>query len=965
MHTEEIKNRIIIETGEDRLSQFVARHGECSLTPDKKSVLTDVMGKSEFVFRQIMQHPQWVPQLLENNELPMTTDGFTQQFDALPAEADEATLHRHLRLMRHFYMSKIAVRDLTNQQPIDVSLKQVSALADALILTAYHTLYEQHCRQFGTPQGSHGPQPMLILGMGKLGGCELNFSSDIDLIFVYPEKGETEGGRRKLEHQQFFIKLAQKLITALNKITADGQVFRVDMRLRPFGDSGPLVMHMAAFEDYYQEQGRHWERFAMIKARVLNPASPYREEVENILKPFTFRRYLDFTTIDSLRDMKHLIASEQRRRQLGENIKLGNGGIREIEFFAQSFQLIHGGREPALQVKGLKDTLTAIHTLSLASRDDMTALYQHYLFLRKTEHTLQQINDEQTQLLPEENLRKTILAAVLGYADYASFSDALSDVRHNVNQMFQDIIETPQDSHDDDDSTYLRCCDGWHLTLSESEFCELLVPPLSQDEASGVFHSLAGFRENLTKSRLGQRGADSLNRLMPEVIYSLVEQHPSKTKQVLDRLLNVVLAVAGRTTYLDLLLENPDVLNQLIKLCDRSEWIALQVKRFPLLLDELLTPLYLQQQNTNIDESRTVYRDELRQQMLRIEPEDVEMVMDSWRQFRLCQQLRIAASDISGSLPIACVSDKLTALAEIILENVLLHAWSHTQNKYGKPTHLKEGEYGFMIVGYGKLGGYELGYGSDLDLVFIHNAPRDAVTDGKRQIGASQFYIKLAQRLMHLLNTKTLFGQLYETDLRLRPSGNAGLLCCHIDGFAKYQLEDAWTWEHQALVRARSITGDSELMAQFDQVRENVLRQPRDALQLCRDVREMRAKMREHLIASNANGIDLKQCHGGITDIEFLAQYWVLANANCLSELTKFTDNLRIIEMAAKHNLVTKEDTLTLQKAYLTLRDHYHQLTLADHRFADNSQVLASTRQAVTAIWDKTVNAEYATAPDH
>ena len=952
MPTTKLKNRIIQKKGEQAWQSLCERHPHLSEFSEHEETIIAALGCSEFIFRQCLAHPTLLSECLSKKPVADTVDAFSNALSPLLAGQDEAGLTKALRVFRNQHMARITWLDMLNQQTIETSLTQVSALADALILGAYNSLYQQHCQRYGVPMGEHGPQPMLILGMGKLGGKELNFSSDIDLIFVYPEKGETEGAKKPIENQQFFIKLAQKLINALNKITTDGQVYRVDMRLRPFGDSGPLVMHMAAFEDYYQEQGRHWERFAMIKARVLNPPSPYRQDVENILRPFTFRRYLDFTTIDALREMKGLIASEQRRRQLTSNIKLGAGGIREIEFFAQSFQLIHGGREPALQVKGLKQTLQAIAGKNLASEEDIGALYRHYLFLRKAEHTLQQMNDEQTQLLPDDDMRRAIVAEVMGFEDYDAFLEGLADVCDSVHIMFRGLIDNSEDSHDADDSVFKRCQDAWNLSLSPAEFSALLCPPIHPDDADAIYTRFMAFRDKLSQSRLGQRGRDTLNKLMPEVLYVLIEQAPQKARVVLDRALSVISAITGRTTYLDLLLENPDVLKQLLKLCDRSQWIADQIQRFPLLLDELLTPLYLQQQKTDFNQSLSVYRDELRQSLLRIEPEDVEMTMDAWRQFKLCQQLRIAASDISGSLPIASVSDKLTALAEVMLENVLASAWQHTTDKYGKPAHLQDDEYGFAIIGYGKLGGYELGYGSDLDMVFIHNAPRDSYTNGKRQLDANQFYIKLSQRMMHLLSTKTLFGQLYETDLRLRPSGTSGLLSCHLQGFIKYQKEDAWTWEHQALVRARGITGDSNLLDDFEAARKDILCQHRDVNKLAAEVSQMRQKMREHLLSDTDAGIDLKQCNGGITDIEFIAQFLVLGHASNNAALTRYPDNLRIIDAAREANLLSDSTSQQLQDAYLQLRDRYHQLTLADHRFADQSD-LSDLRAEVKKVWSE------------
>ena len=869
----------------------------------------------------------------------------------------EDDLMRVLRQLRNQEMARIAFHDVLNNQSIKTSLLQVSALADALITHAYHWLYSHLCERYGRPRNDSGDMHMYILGMGKLGGRELNFSSDIDLIFAYPEKGETQGGRKRIENQQFFTKLAQKLIQALNKITNDGQVYRVDMRLRPFGESGPLVLHFAALEDYYQEQGRHWERFAMIKARVINDDNSSNVQwLKGILHPFTFRRYLDFTTLDALRNMKKLIATEIRRRQLKNNIKLGAGGIREVEFFAQSFQLIHGGREPKLQSKSLLNTLGSLANLGIVELSVTDELTNDYLFLRKVEHSLQQYDDKQTQTLPEKTSQQQALVDILGLPDYATFLAELSNAMERIHGYFNELVEESHETHTEEDALFTACSDAWRLQLEHAEFAQLFTDFLSKREIEGAFSQLEDFKSKQRHYRIGQKGEDTLNKLLPEILYVLIIQHPNNTVQVLSRLLGVIEAITGRTTYLDLLLENPEVLKQLVRLCERSDWIAQEIRRFPLLLDELLTPLYLGQQNTDIATSKREYEEELRENMLRIEHDDVEMLMDAWRQFKLCQQLRIAASDISNSLPINNVSDKLTVLAEVLLEAVINAAWGQMQMRFGVPSHLEGNDKGFAVIGYGKLGGFELGYGSDLDLVFIHNAPRGISTDGKKSIEAQQFYIKLAQRVMHLLNTKTIFGQLYETDLRLRPSGNAGLLCCHIDGFEKYQREEAWTWEHQALVRARGICGDSALLDSFKRVRHDILCLPRDKSQLATEVCKMRTKMREHLLSNSTEKIDLKQCAGGITDIEFMAQYWVLAFAHDNENMTQFPDNLRIFDIAAQENIIDKTTASKLQAAYLALREQYHHLTLADTKYADASEALEAIREKVKAHWNALFN---------
>ncbi len=942
-------------------TQLVEKYWETLIThtPNKNRILANeadikrVFSRSPFVADVCAKHPEWLVELLDFAAPSMPQSYYHQKVSEYVSQAKtEDGLAKALRRCRQFHMAAITFSDVLNRQSIDASLLQVSSLANALIQQGYTWLYSSLCSKHGTPVGSHGPMPMYILGMGKLGGHELNFSSDIDLIFTYPEKGETQGGKKSLEHQQFFTRLAQKLIQALNKVTVDGQVYRVDMRLRPFGESGPLVLHFDAMEDYYQEQGRHWERFAMVKARVINSDdSSYEAALQAILTPFTFRRYLDFTTLDALRNMKKLIATEIRRRKLNNNIKLGAGGIREVEFFAQSFQLIHGGREPSLQSKSLLTTLKALEENEIVENEVVEALKQDYLFLRKVEHTLQQYRDQQTQTLPEDEDQRQALIEVMGFPNYAQFLTHLDAVMARIHGHFNELIEESQDAHDPQDSLFSACCDAWQLQMVEHEFCQTFASYLPPEDASRVQHLLLDFNQNQRRYLLGQRGEDTLNKLIPEILYVLITHNAQGVPYILKRVLGVISAITGRTTYLDLLLENPDVLKQLVRLCERSEWVANEIKRFPLLLDELLTPLYLEQQDTDIVASKNDYISELRQSLLRVEPDDVEAMMDTWRQFKLCQQLRIAASDISGSLPIANVSDKLTVLAEVVLEQVVHAAWHQISERFGIPNHLTADNSGFAVVAYGKLGGYELGYGSDLDLVFLHNAPREATTTGAKSIEAQQFYIKLAQRIMHLLNTKTLFGQLYETDLRLRPSGNAGLLCCHLDGFKRYQQEEAWTWEHQALVRARGVCGDKTLLTQFADVRAEILGQPRDKAALRDEVCKMRTKMRQHLLNEKAQKVDLKQCVGGITDIEFMTQYWVLANASTIPSITRYTDNLRILNEAAQHGVIDDKQAKMLQDAYLALREQYHHLTLADTKYADQTDQLAKLREQVTGYW--------------
>ena len=879
------------------------------------------------------------------------------------AEIDsEAVLHQKLRQFRNFHMLRIAWRDLLNMQSIEDSLAQVSELARQLITQTNNWLYQSLQPQLGLPEGEFGPQPMLILGMGKLGGGELNFSSDIDLIFTYPAVGVTSGGKKSVENQQFFTKLAQKIITALDQITADGQVYRVDMRLRPFGDSGPLVMHFDAMEDYYQEQGRDWERYAMLKASILNTPCPYTQQLSEILQPFIYRRYLDFSAIESLRSMKSMIEQEVRRRGLTNNIKLGKGGIREAEFIVQSLQLINGGRESSLKVQSLQLALLELVNLNILPDDSAKNLLHSYLWLRKIEHCLQQFADKQTQVLPNNDIDKKRLLYVLGMTDYQDFMQQLAQHCNAVHQQFSLLIkEDPALALDVADELQQGAKDLWQLQLNAQETHSILDYWHLADEvfetglsiSEDVCQQISAFKQSLTKQRIGQRGLTILNNLMPVIIHNIMSSSAKDHAELFRRILTVLHAVLGRTAYLQLLFENQGALFHLVKLCAASPWVTEQIARFPLLLDELLDPISLYQPVPFHQ-----YSDELRQALLRVEPEDLELQIETLRQFKLSQQLKIAAADISNALPVMQVSDHLTHLAETIIVQVVDIAWQQIVAKHGVPVCETQGpkniqNKGFAVLGFGKLGGWELGYGSDLDLVFLHNCDGQRLTDGKKPIGASGFYIKLAQRILHIFTIKTGLGLLYDVDMRLRPSGNAGLLVCHVNGFATYETENAWTWEHQALCRARFILGCHELLECFTAVRLTVLSKPRVLLELANEVVSMREKMRAHLAKGDAENIDLKQDAGGIADIEFIVQFMLLTHTNAFPSLAKWPDNVRILANLARLSLITKAEADILNQAYLEYRNYAHRLALQNAKLAAINPSIADFQTKVKAIWDK------------
>ncbi len=915
-----------------------------SLSEQARQVLTF----SDFVQESVTAHPDWLAELEASPPQADEWQHYAQWLqDALVDISDEAALMRTLRQFRRRVMVRIAWAQALMLVSEESTLQQLSHLAETLIVAARDWLYDACCREWGTPCSEEGtPQPLMILGMGKLGGGELNFSSDIDLIFAWPEKGATRGGRRELDNAQFFTRLGQRLIKALDQPTQDGFVYRVDMRLRPFGDSGPLVLSFAALEDYYQEQGRDWERYAMVKARIMGDnGDAYANELRAMLRPFVFRRYIDFSVIQSLRNMKGMIAREVRRRGLKDNIKLGAGGIREIEFIVQVFQLIRGGREPSLQSRSLLPTLAAIAQLNLLPEGDDRILREAYLFLRRLENLLQSINDEQTQTLPGDELNRARLAWGMRVENWQTLTDALDGHMAAVRRIFNDLIgDDESESPDDELSEHWR--ELWQDALQEDDTTPVLTH-LSDDDRHRVVALIADFRLELNKRAIGPRGRQVLDHLMPHLLSDVCSRADAPVP--LSRLTPLLSGIITRTTYLELLSEFPGALKHLISLCAASPMIASKLARYPLLLDELLDPNTLYQPTAT-----DAYRDELRQYLLRVPEEDEEQQLEALRQFKQAQMLRVAAADIAGTLPVMKVSDHLTWLAEAIIDAVVHQAWVHMVARYGQPKHLADREgRGFAVVGYGKLGGWELGYSSDLDLIFLHDCPVDVMTDGEREIDGRQFYLRLAQRIMHLFSTRTSSGILYEVDARLRPSGAAGMLVTSTDAFADYQQNEAWTWEHQALVRARVVYGDPQLKAQFDTIRRDVLTATREGATLQTEVREMREKMRTHLGNKHRDRFDIKADEGGITDIEFITQYLVLRDAHSKPKLTRWSDNVRILELLAQNDIMDEHEAQALTRAYTTLRDELHHLALQEQPGHLPLDCFNAERELVRACWQK------------
>ncbi|RMT76731.1 bifunctional [glutamate--ammonia ligase]-adenylyl-L-tyrosine phosphorylase/[glutamate--ammonia-ligase] adenylyltransferase [Pseudomonas viridiflava] len=933
----------------------------------RRQAFDRVCAASDFVTEQVCRDPGMLLEMADSGALERSFSAGQlrgQIAEALSTSTTDDELGRNLRRQRMRQQVRIIWRDLTRQADLIETCRDLSDMADGCIDLAYQWLYERHCQQFGTPTGRRTglPQHMVILGMGKLGAVELNLSSDIDLIFGYPEGGETVGIKRPLDNQEFFIRLGQRLIKALDPVTVDGFVFRVDMRLRPYGSSGALVLSFNALEQYYQDQGRDWERYAMIKARVVGGDQKAGAELLAMLRPFVYRRYLDFSAIEALRTMKQLIQQEVKRKGMAENIKLGAGGIREVEFIAQAFQLIHGGRDLSLQQRPLFKVLKTLEGQGYLPGAVTEELREGYEFLRYTEHAIQAIADRQTQMLPDNEQDQARIALMMGFADWASFHEQLMYWRGRVSWHFRQVIADPDTDPDDEPEDEEVVVGGEWLPLwEESQDEEAASRQLSQAgfvNSEAAIKHLANLRSSPHLRSMQRLSRERLDAFIPRLLAQAVEH--SKPDLVLERVLPLVEAVARRSAYLVLLTENPDALRRLLTLCAASPWIAEQIARFPLLLDELLNEGRLF--NPPLAPELAA---ELRERLIRIPEDDLEQQMEALRHFKLAHSLRVAASEITGSLPLMKVSDYLTWLAEAILEQVLALAWRHSVARHGTPSRADGTlcDPGFVIVGYGKVGGIELGHGSDLDLVFIHDGDPQAETDGAKPIDSAQFFTRLGQRIIHLLTTQTNSGQLYDVDMRLRPSGASGLLVSSLGAFARYQDKEAWTWEHQALVRARVLTGSPDVGREVERVRAEVLGRERDLDKLRAEVSEMRAKMRDNLgsrltaagRAANAfessMPFDLKQDAGGIVDIEFMVQYAALAWSREHPGLLQYTDNIRILEGLEEAGLLPDADASLLREAYKAYRSAAHRQALQKQAGVVSGDQFHCERREVMRIW--------------
>ena len=919
---------------------------ECKLslnaTPAFYDSLVKVWCSSLFVAESCTRKPELLVDLVNSGDLSSlySQKTYAEKLTKL-AVATQAELMIKLRHFRRREMVRIAWRDLAGWADLTETLTDLSHLADTCIQFALDFLYQEACELRGTPLLADGsPQQLVVLGMGKLGAYELNYSSDIDLIFAYAEDGVLPD-RKETTYGEFFTKICRNLIKVLDEITVDGFVFRTDIRLRPYGDSGPILMTFDGMENYYQTQAREWERYAMIKVRQVAGDFKTGPQLMAMFRPFVYRRYLDYGAFEELRSLKAQITQELRRKDRMENIKLGPGGIRECEFIGQAFQLIRGGNEKDLQIRGILDVLQLLGELELLTTKDAEQLKQSYCFLRRVENHIQQYQDQQTHDLPTSPNVQLILAYSLGYADWLSFKNDLDTVRAQVHEVFDQVFSL---SKQDVTTDSARTQKIWACLADDAELLAGLKD-FGLTDADALLAALKDFKRSAAVRRLTSKGAGVLDRLMPQLIEIVQQvQNPDET---LLRILGLFGAVAGRNVYLSLLAENPGALLQLVKLSSASPWICSYLSMYPVLFDELL-------------DTRSLYeplkKDDLEQQLkvllAQVEVQDLEQLMVVLRQFKQLNVLRVAAADIMGVIPLMVVSDYLTYIAESIVSQVIERAWLILADNHGLPPDTDNIASGFAVLGFGKLGGIELGYGSDLDLVFLYQCQDgNAMTNGDKPISCAQFYGRLGLKVRHILDTKLLSGILYEVDMRLRPNGDSGLLVSHIDGYEDYLKNQAWTWELQALVRGRFIAGDLKLKASYEAIRSRILSLPRDTQTLKKEVREMREKMRDALASKDKDQFDLKQSKGGIADIEFIVQFGVLDQASKNIALTTYTDNVRLLEGLQEQGFMSKDHADALKTAYCTYRDVGHKRVLQGERALIDADQVRELSEQVEQIW--------------
>jgi glutamate-ammonia-ligase adenylyltransferase len=902
----------------------------------------DTVHASRFVQRWLNADPERGPELEQLYELSLAEAQFDQLLQAQLAK--NASLPAAMRRLRNLLVSALAVRDLSQRADLAEVLKTISNFAEFAVNTHLHALHAEMCASHGTPTGDESgqAQQMIVIGMGKLGGHELNISSDIDLIFVYPEDGETvlsTPGQRQLSNHEFFSRLGKKLIADIAEITADGFTFRVDMALRPNGNSGPLAASFAMLEEYLMVQGREWERYAWVKARALSGKAADVALLDAIVRPFVYRRYLDFGSINALRTMHaqiraEVIRQETRHPDRNVNIKLGRGGIREIEFLAQVFQLIRGGRDAALRDRSTRHTLQVISERKLLAAPVVAQLLDAYTFLRNLEHRLQYLDDAQTHVLPSSAADQLVIAQMMGYADVSALMTALNAQRTWVAAQFDAIFTDKTAISTTENESGIAAA----IPVLEEVSAEILTDYLDElgfDQSERSAQRLLASWHSPRLQSLPESSRNRLQALMRAALPLVAKQTVESCATTLNRLIDFFETIARRSAYLSLLTEYPHALLRVIRMIAASEWAAKYLTRHPLLLDELLDDAAL-----FMAPDWPAFASECGRQLDSFAG-DTERQMDVLRELHHAQQFRLLAQDLDGVLTVERLADHLSALADVIVAATLKAVWQTIATRHRDLPQ-------FAVIAYGKLGGKELGYASDLDVIFLYD---DDHPD------APALYARLAQRFITWMTSHTPAGILFDIDIALRPDGASGLLVSSFASFEKYQRESAWIWEHQALTRARYCAGDPGIGARFEALREQVLRQPRDEAALRESILSMRQKMHD-AHPNKSDLFDLKHDAGGMIDIEFIVQFLVLRHAANYPEMTGDIGNIALLKLSGQLQLIDASLADSVANAYRLFRKMQHQIRMkGEDRARVAFDQVAAASDAVKLCWTAVLGA--------
>jgi len=891
---------------------------------------------SRYALAQLQRNPEWIDQLIELNDFQLEAQ-IIHLVDGEKIDLDQ--VKRVLRQYRHRKLVEIIYLDTVLQQSLQATLVQQSELADQLILAALDISQRQLSAKHGQPLEANGDAMSLnIITMGKLGGRELNFSSDIDLICSYESDGELTG-YGQLSHQEYFTRVVRLLNQLLGEITADSFVYRVDLRLRPWGESGPLVLSHSALEHYYQLHGREWEQYAMVKARIVSGSDASTESLANLLKPFIYRKYLDYRVFDGLATLKAKIDAQAKSRGMRVNLKLGQGGIREIEFFVQAFQILRGGRNHRLQCSGIFAAFEALQQHKIVDLPSLQKLRDAYCFLRLLENRVQMFEDQQTHDLPDNSLQQQRIAVTMGFADWEAILSQLQQHRQQVSACFNDLFKQADNPRPEIiiDDSFSDSGDDQHWDFIDSSGIE---------GSEAISHSLNRFIKSRAWGYMSTRARQRFGLLLPGLIEALrISKLPAT---LFDRLLRLFSSIAGRSVYFELLFQNQALLARLASLFDRSEWIADEVSQYPMLLENLIHS----GDRDRFDKATLLQR--LQQQLATIEG-DTELELDSLRLFKREQTLVIASAELAQEIDADQVSHYLCDLAEVVLESVYQLANRALQQQYGTAECSEAGERRpaqLAIIGYGKLGGYEMHYQSDLDLIFLHDSSGEQQhTNGAKVVENSVFFARLAQKIISMTSVLTASGKLYEIDSRLRPEGSSGLLVSSCAAYLRYQLEKAWTWEHQALVRARLVAGSSRLKPEFERIRTQVLRLPRDDQPLRREIVDMRERMYQSKRPAEGERVDLKQSRGGMVDIEFMVQYWVLSQANNIDSDCLYSDNISLLKALFRQNLITGSQS-QLVEIYQIYHRLLHESVLQNQSGEVDAELIAEQFAQVINCWN-------------